>query len=191
MPRRVIVVTGTPGTGKTTLAGMLATRLKALHVDVPELVEKEALYKGVDEERKSKIVDLLQVRNRLRELVRETPRLLLVSSHVPDVAWRRDVKRVVVLRLDPRELKKRLEGLGWPLQKVKENVASEVLGTCFEEAIQYYGEDRVVELDVTGLSIEEAVDRLHLAIKGQGASKVDWLSKAVDDEDLAKLLAEL
>ncbi|RLF08104.1 MAG: hypothetical protein DRJ97_08365 [Thermoprotei archaeon] len=191
MPRRVIVVTGTPGTGKTTLTSVLAARLKAFHVDVPELVEREALYRGVDKRRRAKIVNLPQVRNRIRELAWKESRLLLVSSHVPDVVWRRDVKKVVVLRLDPRELKRRLEDLKWPLQKVRENVASEALGTCFEEAAQYYGEDKLVELDVTGLSIEEAVDRLHLAIKGRIACKVDWLSKAVDEEDLARLLAEL
>jgi len=187
----MIVITGTPGTGKTTLGSRLANILTASYVDVADLVEAEGLYEEVDVERGSKIVDLARVRRKLRGLAQKTGKLV-VSSHVPDVAYRSDVDLVVVLRLHPCELKKRLEGLGWPTRKVKENVAAEALATCLRDAVAYYGEDVVRELNVTHLSIEVAVSWLVEVVKGvKKGDKVDWLTEALVDDELAKLLATL
>lgn len=191
MTGEIIIITGTPGTGKTTLGSMLASVLMASHIDVPELVEAEGLYKGVDEERGSKIVDLSRVRRRLRRLAKRVAKLV-VSSHVPDVAYRSDVGLVVVLRLNPCELKKRLEGLGWPPRKVRENLAAEAVATCLKEAVAYYGDEVVRELNVTHLSVEEAVARLVEVIRGVSeGDRVDWLVEALRDEELARLLASL
>ncbi|MEM4700425.1 MAG: AAA family ATPase [Candidatus Nezhaarchaeales archaeon] len=190
--RKLTIITGTPGTGKTTLAAKLATILPANHVDVPLLVEEEGLWVDVDEGRGVKVVDLAKVRKRLRVLAKEGNLKLVVSSHIPDVAYRSDVDAVVVLRLHPCELKRRLEALNWPPSKVRENVVAEVLAVCLKEALSYYGEEVVYEADVTGMSVEEAALHLIELLRAKQKSyRVDWLSKAIEDEELLRLLTLL
>jgi adenylate kinase len=59
MPNRlkVILVTGTPGTGKTTLAKMLAKKLAMKYIDVNQIIKEGGLSEGYDAKRAAKIVD--------------------------------------------------------------------------------------------------------------------------------------
>lgn len=45
-----ILITGTPGTGKTSLCGQIAESLHMNHVEVGKLVEKYELHDGWDDE---------------------------------------------------------------------------------------------------------------------------------------------
>ncbi|HLG24957.1 MAG TPA: AAA family ATPase [Candidatus Nanoarchaeia archaeon] len=65
---KVICVTGTPGTGKTTVAKKLALKIGFLYLDINGFVSKNKLYSGYDKKRKSKIVDIKKLN---KELVKE------------------------------------------------------------------------------------------------------------------------
>ena len=54
---RVIIVTGTPGTGKTTLAKRLAKKLDFHYLDVNDIIKKYDIVGGYDEKRNTKIID--------------------------------------------------------------------------------------------------------------------------------------
>ena len=60
----VIIITGTPGTGKTTHAELLAQEspVPLKHINVGELVKEKGLYEEFDEEWQSYIVDEDKVR---------------------------------------------------------------------------------------------------------------------------------
>ena len=51
----IILITGTPGTGKTTIAPLLGKTLKCPVIDVNQLVDEKHLYTGVDPEKGYKI----------------------------------------------------------------------------------------------------------------------------------------
>ena len=55
----VIVITGTPGTGKTTHAQLLVERspVHLRHINVSELIKEKMLHDGVDEEWQTYVVD--------------------------------------------------------------------------------------------------------------------------------------
>ena len=55
----IIVITGTPGTGKTTHAQLLAEHspVPLKHINVSELVKERVLHEGFDEEWQSFVVD--------------------------------------------------------------------------------------------------------------------------------------
>ncbi len=52
-----IMVTGTPGTGKTTLCEMLASSTGLTHINIGNLIKEKSLHAGKDEEFDSLIVD--------------------------------------------------------------------------------------------------------------------------------------
>lgn len=58
-----ILLTGTPGTGKTTTCELLAAATGLKHINIGDLVKKEDLHSGWDEEYKSYIIDEDKVRN--------------------------------------------------------------------------------------------------------------------------------
>ena len=60
----VIIITGTPGTGKTTHAELLAQEspVPLKHINVGELVKEKGLYEELDEEWQSYTVDEDKVR---------------------------------------------------------------------------------------------------------------------------------
>jgi adenylate kinase len=61
-----IVVTGTPGVGKTTHAEQLAQAMGFIHLSVNQIVKDEGFHEGKDEETGSWIVDEDKVRIELR-----------------------------------------------------------------------------------------------------------------------------
>jgi adenylate kinase len=61
-----IVVTGTPGVGKTTHAEQLAQAMGFTHLSVNQIVKDEGFHEGKDEETGSWIVDEDKVRIQLR-----------------------------------------------------------------------------------------------------------------------------
>ena len=52
-----ILVTGTPGVGKTSFAAELATRLGLTHLNVGTLAEEHDCFDGYDDERDCKVLD--------------------------------------------------------------------------------------------------------------------------------------
>jgi len=58
----VIVITGTPGTGKSTHAELLASQVPLKHINVGEYVKAQGLYDEYDEEWQSYTVNEDRVR---------------------------------------------------------------------------------------------------------------------------------
>ena len=57
-----ILITGTPGTGKTTTCELVAAATGLRHLNVGDLVKKESLHSGWDDEFDSYIIDEDKVR---------------------------------------------------------------------------------------------------------------------------------
>jgi len=71
----------------------------------------------------------------------------------------------VVLRLNPKELSRRLSNRGYPPAKIRENVEAEALDVILVEAVERC--QRVYEVDTTGLLPEEVADLVAKAIRGE------------------------
>jgi adenylate kinase len=78
-----ILITGTPGTGKTTLSELVASSTGLRHINVTDLVKEKSLHEGKDEEFDSYILDEDKVPHLL--LVARSPQLmdLLISPPSP------------------------------------------------------------------------------------------------------------
>ena len=62
--------------------------------------------------------------------------------------------KVIVLRLNPESLEKRLKKRRYPESKIQENLEAESLAVCTIEAFEKHG-DIVNEIDTTDMSIDE------------------------------------
>ncbi len=180
---KAIVITGTPGTGKTSVAKRVAEILKAPHIDLSKLVIDEQLYVDYDEERASFIIDEEKVIEKLKELLNKN-NLVIIDSHYGEIVPREYVDKVIVLRTDPEILEERLKKKGWWWEKIRENIEAEILSICTINAINVFGEEKVYEVDTSSKDIEETVREVVEIIKGTRKDyglKYDWLSlKSID-----------
>ncbi|MEZ0394250.1 MAG: AAA family ATPase [Desulfurococcaceae archaeon] len=180
----VLVVAGTPGTGKTSVARELARRLGAEFVDLSEFALERGLVLEYDEESQSYVVDEERLVEGLARFVAGAGGKAVVATHYPEILPPDMVELVAVLRLDPRELERRLRGRGWPERKVRENVMAEVLGVVAANALEAFGEDKVVEVDATGKGVEEVVEEIVRAMTGpdRRGARIDWLDVLAPEE---------
>lgn len=175
---KIIVVSGTPGTGKTLLAKKLAEKLGACYVNLSSIVIEKKLYTEYDARRNTYVVDEEKVREYLRRLTRDCE-LIVVDSHYGEIAPRELVDKVIVLRLDPIELEKRLKKREWRWEKIKENIQAEILGVCTVNAVEEQGEEKVFEINATGKALDEILKEALDIVEGRVKEKkpfIDWFS---------------
>ncbi|KAF8452282.1 P-loop containing nucleoside triphosphate hydrolase protein [Boletus edulis BED1] len=175
MPRRspVIVITGTPGTGKSTHAQLLVQEspVPLQHINVGELVKTQGLHEGFDEEWQSFTVDEDKLLDQLESPVSAGG--VILDWHTSDVYPERWADLVVVLRCHHTTLWDRLEKRGYPLKKIQENNEAEIMGIVCDEARESYQPGIVVELESNTLEdMEENVARI-----------VTWIEQWIKDNE--------
>ena len=169
-----IFITGTPCTGKTTIASKLNGRL----IKINDLARSHGFIIGVDEDKGYEIIDIEKLSLNVGELINESEELLIFEGHVTHLLDGAD--RVVVLRVRPEILEKRLEERDYSESKIRENLEAEALGVCSAEAYDRYGEE-VHEIDASDLTVDEIVGQVEKIIAGQVTCPVgeidfmDWL----------------
>jgi len=144
-----IAITGTPGTGKSSVCERLKKRYPV--IDLNELIENEKLYSGMDKERKAKIVDIDALIEHAAHL--DIEGITIFEGHL---AHYLPVDIVIVLRASPSELRKRLGKKGFSEAKAKENIEAEALDVILVEAVER--SDNVYEIDTSSKDIEEVAE---------------------------------
>mmetsp|Transcript_45209 Transcript_45209/g.143921 ORF Transcript_45209/g.143921 Transcript_45209/m.143921 type:complete len:170 (+) Transcript_45209:118-627(+) len=139
-----ILITGTPGTGKTTTSQMVAHALHFEHVEVGKLVKEKELHEGYDAEFDTYILDEDKVCDELEDIMAEGGKV--VDHHSCDFFPERWFQLVIVLQSDNTILYNRLEKRGYSEQKVQENVQCEIMQVVAEEARESYKQEIVVFL---------------------------------------------
>ncbi len=181
---RVIIVTGTPGTGKTSVSRLLAEKLGCIHLDVSRYVIENRMYVSYDEERQSYVIDEDRVREAIKKLV-ETSKCIIIDIHYPELLDFLQPDIVIILRTAPEILERRLKPRNWPENKVKENIMAEILGVPTANALSIVGSDKIYEIDTTDREPEEVVRIVLEDIlegKAKPGPKIDWLSRMSPDE---------
>lgn len=129
MQKKVIVITGVPGTGKSSLVSSLKRKLpEADFIDVSKLIDRERLFtlSGSGE----KIVKMQKLSSKLNSIVsRSRKQVIILESHLLcDLKVKGAV--AVVLRAHLRALRKRLSSRGYSSSKIRDNVVAEAIDYC-------------------------------------------------------------
>ena len=176
----IILITGTPGVGKTVLAKSLSRKSGFKLVELGKLVRKERLYTRFDRARKTYVVDEGQLRKRLATLSRSPERIVLSTHLIGRFLPKASVKMALVLRLDPVVLYRRLRARGWTKRKAWENTEAEILDVCLHESHLLLGPRKVYEIDTTRRSAasvyKEALRALSRGRTGR-SGVVNWLAR--------------
>ncbi|SCU99353.1 LAFA_0G23508g1_1 [Lachancea sp. 'fantastica'] len=155
-----ILVTGTPGCGKTTTSELLSRNLKgSQYYNISDFARDNKCYEGFDEARKSHIVDEDKLLDHLEPLLRKGG--AIVDWHVNDIFPERLIDLVVVLRCDNSVLYDRLAERGYHEAKLQENIDAEIMGVVMQDAVDSYAQEIVVELQSNSTEdMEQNVDRV-------------------------------
>ncbi|CAG8476890.1 15803_t:CDS:2 [Acaulospora morrowiae] len=139
-----ILITGTPGTGKTTLSRLVAESTDLAYINVGDLVKERGLHQGFDQEFQSYILDDDKVVDELEDALSKGGNI--VDFHSCEVFPERWFDLVLVLRTDNTLLYDRLENRGYSQKKITENIDCEIFQVILEEAKESYPLEIVVEL---------------------------------------------
>jgi len=145
--KRVIVISGSPGTGKTTLAKLISNELGFEYVDVNKIIDKYNLGETFDKKRECKIIDVQKLNKELVKLITRSKQSLVVDSHLAHHISKEFVDLVIITKCCLKILKKRLEERKYSKLKVRENLDSEIFDVCLTEAKEL--EHLVLEVDVS------------------------------------------
>ncbi|MEA4957045.1 hypothetical protein SDC9_07589 [bioreactor metagenome] len=202
---KVIFITGTPGTGKTSLANFLKEKFSDNYISkiikISELAIQNDMIEGIDSDKGYKIVNISKLDKKINEEIenfmlnnlildsssndinniksnnKKYFKLLIVEGHLSHLCNCKNVDKIIVLRLNPKILEKRLKSRSYSENKINENLEAEALGVCSAEAYQNYA-DHLNEIDTSDLSINEVASIVESIIfdeKSFPVGKIDFM----------------
>jgi len=190
--KQVIVITGTPGVGKTVVSERLAAKLGALHINLGDLVEREKLTSGYDRRRRTLIADTGRLARRLQQIIRQEKGDIIIDGHYASaVVPRAQVTRIFVLRRHPQQLREQMEKRGFKGAKLWENLAAEILDVCLYDAIMNVGVKKMCQIDTTNKAVEDTVDEILSILNGKKTCTIgviDWLGTLEKENSLDQYL---
>ena len=161
---KIICVTGTPGTGKTTLSKKLAKIMNLYYLDVNKIISKYKLSERYDRKRKTKVIDTDKLN---KKLILEIKNLkynekysgIIIDSHLSHYLPRKYVDFCIVTKCDIKELNKRLKKKKFHQSKIEENLEAEIFDVCLNEAKER--KHNVIAADTTkGFNIKGLTSKL-------------------------------
>ncbi|MDD5472542.1 MAG: adenylate kinase family protein [Candidatus Methanoperedens sp.] len=185
----IIALTGTPGTGKTTVCGIIREHSqyrKQYHIiDLNRLVLDEKLYTEKDEKRNTYEADMDKLEERVKQVISQLPKGLdvILEGHLSHLL---PADAVIVLRAHPVALRKRLgKRKDYSFAKVKENTDAEALDVILVESAER--SKNVFEINTTDMnslavakSIVSIIESLKLgkAPREFLPGKINWIEQA-------------
>ena len=104
-----VSLTGTPGTGKTSIAKFLINNNIDV-INLNEIISKNNFKCEIDEIRHTKIVEI-DLLNKIIEKEINKNKILIIEGHLSHLL--KYINKVIILRCNPNELKKRLLERRW------------------------------------------------------------------------------
>lgn len=182
-----LVITGNPGVGKHTTAFELKKILDLVLIDINDLaVQHHAFLQTPNLE-----IDSRKIAAIIESKLGESQRTVIVGHLAPYVLKKEWIDLTIVLRRSPYAILSTLESRNYSVEKIRENVASEILGVILYDSVQCFGKEKIAELDTTQTTSTEICEKIISLLKGNTSRKigvVDWLSLVNERGDVGRFL---
>ena len=182
-----LVITGNPGVGKHTTAFELKKILDLVLIDINDLaVQHHAFLQTPNLE-----IDSRKIAAIIESKLGESQRTVIVGHLAPYVLKKEWIDLTIVLRRSPYAILSTLESRKYSSEKIRENVASEILGVILYDSVQCFGKEKIAELDTTQTTSTEICEKIISLIKdntGRKIGVVDWLSLVNERGDVGRFL---
>ena len=181
MQPRVIALTGSPGTGKSTLASRLQKEGLTI-ITLEEAAESVDALSQFEELREVEI-------SKLAEWKWEGDSHCVIDGHLSHHC---PIDAVIVLRCNPYELRNRLEQrMGYEPDKIESNVEWELISGVWADLIAVHPHANVIELDTTeqDVSVENVLDFIlndkpSTSVEEFISDSIDWIATGIDAESI-------
>jgi adenylate kinase len=160
-----VTLTGTPGTGKTTISEKLEQKgFKVIHLT--QFLKEQEIGQDKNGERQVPITKMIQEFKKQDYSGKVVFEGHLAHHIAADVC--------LVLRCHPKELRKRLQQRNYSQEKIEENVQAEALDVILSEAVQK--QETIAEIDTSEKEVLEASEKaIELIKKGESSyGSIDW-----------------
>ncbi len=151
----IILITGTPCVGKSTIAKLLAEKINGEIIDLKQIAKKHK----IAEEKDIVIIDETKINSVVKKEIEKRKNYVIpshLSQHVsPEIA-----DYCFVLRCNPEILKERLKKRNYSKDKVEENVLCEILDSSLIESLEFKHKKHLYEINTTNKNPEKIVNEI-------------------------------
>ncbi len=136
--KRLLIITGTPATGKSTLAKLLEKEMGLLRIDLHKLIESDPVLSSEFNTTKDCYdLDMNKVEELVRIKLEANPgKFMILDSHVSHHLSKEIICGAIVMHCSNfSTLEKRLKARKYSPAKVKENLDCEIFDICADEVI--------------------------------------------------------
>ncbi|KAM0687802.1 hypothetical protein COBT_000952 [Conglomerata obtusa] len=119
-----ILISGTPGVGKTTIAKKLASTIMHDYYDISAIIIQNDLYSKKDKQLDTHVFSTRKVKKFLKKHI--TSENIIIETHTPECVTFIEFDCVFVLRTNLKVLKERLLARNYSDEKIKKNIEAEI-----------------------------------------------------------------
>ena len=186
-----LAITGNPGVGKHTSVKFVSEKLGGVKIiDINKvIIDNNAFI--LNDDQYGIEVNIKKTLKLITEELKKREDLIIIGHLVPYVVKPDIIDLIIVMRRSPYELIKTFEDRGYLPGKIRENVASEILGVSFYDALKTFGKNKIAEIDVTGKIPQQCAEEIVLLLQKKLKHEigiVDWLSLVYEKGDVQKFL---
>ena len=137
-------LTGTPGTGKTSLSKLLNK----------EVISLSEYYEEASEGKNGKGEWIVNI-EKLDLILKNINCEIYEGNFSHKLA---KIEKIIILRCDPIILEKRLENRNYSKDKIKENLEAEAMGIIYSESLEYLGKEHIIQIDNSSKTVKETAE---------------------------------
>ncbi|KAM0681524.1 Adenylate kinase isoenzyme 6 [Glugoides intestinalis] len=150
-----VLVTGTPGVGKSTLSKQIADENGIEIIEITSFVKENKLYEQYDAKLDTLVFDEETVIENLKKHL-EGKDSFIIDTHSPVVVEGMNFDFIFHILCDTTEIARRLEDRGYTAYKIEKNVENEIFNAIGEDLAELFGEENTYKVNGSSIPHQEA-----------------------------------